>query len=124
MRMRMGDGFRHLQLAGFDDGDGLGTFHGGESLQKIVYRFTALKRINQILQGDTRTGEDRRSAHDFGIGMNDAFQIFNRYRRITIPLAEAIGEPCDAGIPVDKQDGSLSEVTLNSCYCFDAMIMP
>ena len=70
MRMRMADGFEHFQLAGFNDGDGLRAGDGRKAFQGV----------NQILQGDTR------AAHDFGIGVNDALQIFAGHNMAKIPL--------------------------------------
>jgi hypothetical protein len=84
--MRMADGFEHFQLAGFNDGDGLRAFDGREAFQEIFNGFAALKGINQILQGDTRADENGRAAHDFGIGVNDAFQIFDCHNMAKILL--------------------------------------
>jgi len=73
--MRMADGFEHFQPAGFNDGDGLRAFDGRESFQKIFNGFAPFQRVNQILQGDTRADKYGRAAHDFGVGVDDAFQI-------------------------------------------------
>lgn len=86
MRMRMADGFEHFQLAGFNDGDGLRAGDGREAFQEIFNGFAAFKGVNQILQGNTRADKNRRAAHDFGIGVNDAFQIFHYYNMVKIPL--------------------------------------
>jgi len=77
MRMRMADGFEHFQLTGFNDGDGLRAGDGRKTFQEIFNGFAAFKGVNQILQGDTRAGKNGRAAHDFGIRVNDAFQIFD-----------------------------------------------
>jgi hypothetical protein len=86
MRMRIADGFEHFQLAGFNDGDGLRAGDGREAFQEIFNGFAAFKGVNEILQGDTRADKNGRAAHDFGIGVNDAFQIFDCHNRIKIPL--------------------------------------
>src|ERR1039457_804340 len=84
MRMRMADGFEHFQLAGFNDGDGLRTFNRRKSSQKIFNGFAAYKGVNQILQGDTRADKNGRAAHDFRVGVDDAFQIFHCHIGICI----------------------------------------
>ena len=77
MRMRMAYGFEHFQLTGFNDSDGLRAGDGREAFQEIFNGFAAFQGVNQILQGDTRADKHGRAAHDFGIGVNDAFQIFD-----------------------------------------------
>jgi hypothetical protein len=86
--MRMAESFEHFQLAGFNDGDGLRAGDGWEAFQEIFNGFTAFKGVNQILQGDTRADKNGRAAHDFGIGVNDAFQIFDGHDlvKITLPV--------------------------------------
>jgi hypothetical protein len=84
--MRMADGFEHFQPAGFNDGDGLRAFDGRESFQKIFNGFAAFQGVNQILQGDTRADKDGRAAHDFGVGVDDAFQIFYCHTVVKIRL--------------------------------------
>jgi hypothetical protein len=86
MRMRMADGFEHFQLAGFNDGDGLRAGDGRETFQEIFNGFAAFEGVNQILQGDTGADKHGRAAHDFGIGVNDAFQIFDCHNMVKIPL--------------------------------------
>ena len=86
MRMRMADGFEHFQLAGFNDGDGLRAGDGREAFQEIFNGFAAFQGVNQILQGDTRADKNGRATHDFGIGVNDAFQIFDCHNMVKIPL--------------------------------------
>jgi len=86
MRMRMADGFEHFQLAGFNDGDGLRASDGREAFQEIFNRFAAFQGVNQILQGNARADKHGRAAHDFGIGVNDAFQIFDCHNMVKIPL--------------------------------------
>jgi len=86
MRMRMADGFEHFQLAGFNDGDGLRAGDGREAFQEIFNGFAAFQGVNQILQGDTRADKHGRAAHDFGIGVNDALQIFDCHNMVKIPL--------------------------------------
>ena len=86
MRMRMADGFEHFQLTGFNDGDGLRAGDGRKAFQEIFNGFAAFKGVNQILQRDTCAGKDGCAAHDFGIGMNDAFQIFDCHNMPKIPL--------------------------------------
>lgn len=86
MRMRMADGFEHFQLAGFNDGDGLGAGDGGEAFEEIINGFAAFEGVNQILQGDSRADKDGRAAHDFGVGMDDAFQIFQCHNMAKILL--------------------------------------
>lgn len=87
MRMRMADGFEHLQLPGFNDGYGLRAFDRRESLQKIFNGFAAFKGVNQILQRNARADKNGCAAHNFGIGVNDAFQIFHCHNIVTIPPA-------------------------------------
>ena len=86
MRMRMADGFEHFHLTGFNDGDGLGAGDGREAFQEIFDGFAPFQGINQILQGDTRADKHGRTAHNFGIGVNDAGQIFICHHRAKIPL--------------------------------------
>ena len=86
MRMRIPSGFEHFQLTGFNDGDGLRAFDRREALQKIFNGFAAFEGINQILQGDTRADKNGCAAHDFGIGVDDAFQIFDCHNMVKIPL--------------------------------------
>ena len=86
MRMRMADGFEHFQLAGFNDSDGLRAFDRREAFQKIFNGFAAFQSVNQILQRNPRAEKNGRAAHDFGIGVNDAFQIFRCHNMATIPL--------------------------------------
>jgi cephalosporin-C deacetylase-like acetyl esterase len=38
------------------------------------------------LQGDTRADKNGRAAHDFRVGVDDAFQIFHCHNMATIPL--------------------------------------
>ena len=76
MRMRLADGFEHFQLAGFNDGDGLRAGDGREAFQEIFNGFAAFEGVNQILQGNACADKHGRAAHDFGIGVNEAFQIF------------------------------------------------
>ncbi len=86
MRMRITDGFEHFQLAGINDGDGLRAGDGREAFQEIFNGFAAFQGVNQILQGDTRADKNGRAAHDFGIGVDDAFQIFDCHNMVKIPL--------------------------------------
>ena len=84
MRMRMADGFEHFQLAGFNNSDGLRAFDRGEAFQEIFNGFATFKSVNQILQGDTRADKNGCAAHDFRIGVNDAFQIFHCHNMVKI----------------------------------------
>ena len=86
MRMRMAYSFEHFQLAGFNDGDGLRAGDGREAFQEIVNGFAAFQGVNQILQGNARADKHGCAAHDFGIGVNDAFQIFQCHNTVKIPL--------------------------------------
>ena len=89
MRMRMTDSFEHFQITGFNDGDGLRAGDGGKAFQKIFNGFAAFQGVHQILQGTARADKNRRAAHDFGIVVNDAFQIFTCHIRVKItPPAE------------------------------------
>ncbi len=78
--------FEHFQLAGFDDGNGLRAFDGGESHQKIFNGFAAFQGVNQILQGDTGAHKNGRAAHNFGVGVDDAVQIFRCHDMAKIRL--------------------------------------
>ena len=93
MRMRLADGFEHLQLTGFNDGNGLRAGDGRKTFQEILNGFAAFKGVNQILQGDTRADKHGRAAHDLGIRVNDAFQIFDGHHkaktRLTAKLSPA-----------------------------------
>jgi hypothetical protein len=53
---------------------------------EFLFVFAAFKGVNQILQGDTRADKNGRAAHDFGIGVKDAFQIFHCHNMAKIPL--------------------------------------
>ena len=97
MRMRMADGLEDFQLAGFNDGDGLQAFDGGKSFQKIFNGFAAFQGVNQILQGDARADKNGRAAHDFGVGVNDAFQIFQCHNTAKIPLPAKLSPANMAG---------------------------
>jgi len=93
----MADGFEHFQLAGFNDGDGLRAGNGREAFQEIFDGFAAFKGVNQILQRDTRADKDGSAAHDFGIGVNDAFQVFHCHNTATItPTAKLSPAKMDA----------------------------
>src|ERR1035438_3774710 len=73
-------------MAGFNDSDGLRAFDRREAFQKIFNGFAAFQSVNQILQRNPRAEKNGRAAHDFGIGVNDAFQIFRCHNMATIPL--------------------------------------
>ena len=78
------DRLQHLELSRLDDGDHLLAFYGRETIQEIFNGFAAFEVINQVLERDARADEDRRAAHDFGIGMNHALQVFHLHgARIT-----------------------------------------
>jgi hypothetical protein len=100
----MADGFEHFHLAGFNDGDGLRADDGRKAFQEIFNGFAALKGVNQILQRDTRADKHGRAAHGFGIGVNDAFQIFDCHNRVKIPRpaklspANMVAGPCASRI--------------------------
>ena len=85
MRIRIADGFEHFQPTRFNDGDGLRTADGREAFQKIFNGFAAFQGVNQILQGDTRADKNGCAAHNFRIGVNDAFQIFGCHNMVKIP---------------------------------------
>ncbi len=80
------DRFQHLELAGLDDRDDLLLFHRGKAIEEVFDGFTALKLINEVLERNACADENRRSPHDFGIGMNHALEVFYFHRiRITAP---------------------------------------
>ena len=108
MRMRMADGFEHFQLAGFNDGDGLRAGDGRKAFQKFFNGFAAFKGVNQILQRDTRADENGRSAHYFGIGMNDALQIFNCHNMAKIPLPVELSPANIDAIHLSPNNASMS----------------
>ena len=86
MSRRITKGFEHFQLAGFNDRDGLRTGDRRETFQKILNGFAAFKGVNQILQGNSCADKNGRAAHNFVIGMNDAFQIFDCHNLVNITL--------------------------------------
>ena len=76
--------------------------------QEIFNGFAAFQGVNQILQGDTRADKNGRAAHDFGIRVNDAFQIFDCHNMAKIPLpaelspANRVVGRAPAGMPAPK----------------------
>jgi len=115
----MADGFEHFHLTGFDDGDGLRAGDGREAFQEIFNGFAAFKGVNQILQGDTRADKNGRAAHDFGIGMNDAFQIFDCHNtaKILLPMELSPANMSAMRAPA-LHDGSGFSVRRISCQRF------
>jgi len=97
MRMRIADGFEHFQLTGLNDGEGLRAGDGRKAFQEIFSRFATFQGVNQILQGNARANKNGRAAHDFGIGVNDAFQIFHCHYGVTITLTAKMS-PANAGV--------------------------
>jgi hypothetical protein len=103
----LSDGFEHLQLTGFNDGDGLRAGGGREAFQEIFNGFTAFQGVNQILQRDRRADKDGHAAHDFGIRVNDALQIFDGHNMAKISLPAKLS-PANmaAGRALALHDGS------------------
>ena len=62
-------------LTRFDDGNHLFPLNRGKSIQKIFNRFPAFKVIDEILERNARADENWRAAHNFGIRMNNGFEI-------------------------------------------------
>ena len=71
------NGLQHRELGGFNDGDGLLAFHRRETVEEVFNGFAAFQIINEVLERDACADKDRRSPHDFRIGVNDAFEVFN-----------------------------------------------
>jgi hypothetical protein len=88
--MRIADGFEHFLLPASmtvmacEPGDGRKTY------QEIINGFTAFEGVNQILQRDSCAVKYRRGTHDFGIGVNDAFQIFDCHHMAKILRTEKL----------------------------------
>jgi len=57
---------------------------------EFLFVFAAFKGVNQILQRNTRADKNGRAAHDFGIGVNNAFQIFDCHNMAKITPAGEI----------------------------------
>ena len=81
------DRFEHYQLAGFNDGDGLGVFDVREALQRIINGVAAFECVNQVLQRDAPADKDGGAAHVFGIGADDIFQILQFHHKGKILLS-------------------------------------
>jgi hypothetical protein len=61
-------GSRQRQSFGFLEGlDGQFAAYCGKSLQKVLQGFSALDIVEERLNRNARTPEDRRSVHDLGI---------------------------------------------------------
>jgi len=115
----MADGFEHFHLTGFNDGNGLRAGDGRKAFQEIFNGFTAFKGVNQILQRDTRADKNWRAAHDFGIGVNDAFQIFDCHNMAKIPLPVKLSPAnMSMGCAPALHDGNDFSVRRISCQRF------
>src|SRR6266851_658892 len=119
MRTRLADGFEHFQLTGFNDGDGLRALDRRESFQKSFNGFAAFQGVNQILQRDTRADKNGRAAHDFGIGVDDAFQIFRCHNVATIPLTAELSPANRDVVRTCPPALFLHALTLSPCLRYD-----
>ena len=65
--------------------DVLGCATVGKTVEEVFDGFAAFEIVDQVLKRDARANKNGRSTHDLGIGVNDAFQIFNlQFRRSSI----------------------------------------
>jgi hypothetical protein len=71
---------QHLDLGCFNDGDDLFAFHSRKAVKEVFDGFAAFEVVDEVLKRDASANKNWRPAHDFRIGVNDAFQIFNFHR--------------------------------------------
>jgi len=81
-KIRISNRLEDRELPRLDDRDNLFAANRGETFKEVINGFATLKRIDQVLQRDTRAVEDGCSSHDFRVGMDNSPQVVHFHRDI------------------------------------------
>ena len=70
-------------LGFFERGDGLFAGHGGEVFQEVFERLVSFQTVDEILEGDSCSDEDRSSTKDFGVAVDDGSLAHDAFSRLS-----------------------------------------